>query len=99
MSVMRWPLIFRRPALFGLSGLEPFRHFFDAQAQCPNFLLLAKHDVAQISVRSLEERNFDLDLLKRVIVHVSSTAECLQYAFLGPRRIRIGRKRRLLLVG
>src|SRR5882757_910210 len=70
MSIMRRPLILRRPALFGLSGLEPFRHFFDAHAQCSNFLLLAKHDVAQISVRSLEERNLDLDLLQRLIVHL-----------------------------
>jgi len=70
MSVMRRPLIFRRPlTLFGLSGLEPFRYLFDARTQRSNFLLLAKHDVAQLGVRSFEERNLGLDLLQRLIVH------------------------------
>src|SRR5450631_1434064 len=100
MSVVRGPFVFRRTlTLVGLSAVHAFQEAFEPRAQHSNLQLLAKHDVAQLDVGTLEECDLRLNLFQRRVVHDSGPTERLQYPLMGLRRIREAARGRQFLVG
>jgi hypothetical protein len=64
------PLILRsRLGLGGLRSLKPFNQRVDSPTQCFYLAMLTKHDIAQLCVGALEERDFCLDLLEGGCLH------------------------------
>jgi hypothetical protein len=69
-SIMGRPLLFRRvrPGL-GLHALHPGRKGSQLRPQTLDLLVLAKDDVTQLGVRTLEKGYLGLDLLESLGVH------------------------------
>jgi hypothetical protein len=73
---MRRPLIFRRSGGIGrLRGFYPLRERIEPGAQRGNLLLLSVHDIAELDVGALQERNFRFNPLDFFAGHNDSVAD------------------------
>lgn len=72
-SVMWWPLLFRRPHCFRcLCRLDTLRERIEARTQRLNLQALPVHDIAQFDVGALQERYFRFQPLDYFAVHFDS---------------------------
>ena len=65
--------LFRSPDRIGcLCRLDPLRERIESSTQRRDLLLLPIHDIAELDVRTLQERYFRLDPLDCIAVHFDS---------------------------
>lgn len=75
MSVMRRPLFLRRPRGIGrLRSVNSLRQRVESGAQSVDLLLLSVHDIAQLDVGALQERDFRFNPLDFFAGHNDSVA-------------------------
>ena len=71
-SVMRRALLLRGPGIGRLRDLQSLRERIEAGMQRGYLLLLPVHDIAELDIGVLQERNFGLDPLDFIAGHAAS---------------------------
>ena len=75
-SVMRRPLLLGSPGNIGrLRDLQSLRERIEASMQCIDLLLLSVHDIAELDVGALQERNLGFNSLDFIAGHTASVTK------------------------